>query len=108
MSATKISLGGKTVEVEPLPFGILKKLQPRYLAFVDKMKAAPDGGYGFAGSTEELEEIGDIIRTALQTADASMNAEAFDGLRFTAFDLVAAFKQLGALLGLAEATPGEF
>lgn len=105
--AIKIDLGGQSWTVPPLAFGLIRKLQPRYLALVERAQQQKDGSFGFIADEKAIGEMAEIVREYIATVAAGMTAEAFEALPFTAVDLANAFRAMGAAFGLQEAGPGE-
>lgn len=97
----EIALGGRTWTVEQLPFGALKRMQPRYLAFVASVEGAD--GLTMIAAPEYLEDMGEIVRSVLGEAGHAIDKPAFESLRFDMADLLREFRKIGPYLGLATA-----
>ena len=105
--AIKIDLGGQSWTVPPLPFGVIRRLQPRYLALVQTAQQQGDGAFGFIADEKAITEMAEIVRAFVATVATGMTEDAFDALPFTAVDLAEAFRAMGGAFGLTETQPGE-
>ena len=101
-----LSLGGRTWNLPHLPFGVIKRLQPRVLALADGMSELKVKDLDEA----KLDELLDVTLAAIQCAEAGLTRPALEALAFTSADLVGAqipiMKALGLIRGKADPEQG--
>ena len=91
-----VTLGGRSFPIAPLKFRDLKRVLPLFLDLGLDREA-------------KIDAQGEIIATAIASADAAFTRAAFDELTPTVQELQAALAVIANLSGLAqkEAPPGE-
>ncbi len=101
-----LTLGGRRWELAELPFGIIRKLQPRLFRL-----AAPFVGAAAAQapllSESVIEEMLDIVVDAIKTVDPTITRDALDALHFGVADLQAAQTAIMLACGLELRARGE-
>ncbi len=69
----KLEFGGKVFELTPLPFGVLKKIQPLLAGALDIAAQARAGG-GLP-APELFDNVVEVVRLALTRADPTVTRE---------------------------------
>ena len=104
-----ISLGGRTWAVPPLPWRVVRSIQPRLGAFFTATRG--EGARVLVLSTADLDSMAQAIFEAVSFAAPGLTREEFDGLSFGSLDLARAIPAVSRAAGMikddggAEASP---
>ncbi len=95
-----LTLGGKTWDIPELPFGVIKKLQPRLLARNHELvQAHANGGLGSL-SEQALDDLADLVVIGVRQVDPDFDRTVLDAMRFRSAELLIAQTTLMRACGL--------
>jgi hypothetical protein len=104
---TTFALGGKSWSVPPLPWRVVKRIEPSMLALYKEAKRAE---VDLELKTDFLDMLATVVFHVLECADSHdgdppPTREAFEDLPFHSRDLLALLPRVGAACGLQKAKP---
>ena len=102
----KVTLGGKTWDLAPLPWRVVKSLQPKLLGLWATLAELGSANVLKVGEAD-LDKLADCVYVAVSYVDPAMTRGEFDELPITAREMVSAVPALAIALGLREAASKE-
>jgi hypothetical protein len=96
----EVALGGRVWALPPLPFRLIRRLQPRLLRIVALFADAGPEDVGIRLDEKTIEEMLGVTAQALAYVDPSVTSDTLDDMVFTTAALVAAQAQVMAACGL--------
>jgi hypothetical protein len=96
----ELKLGARVWRLPPLPFGVIKTLQPRLLRRNFKLNDGKREDFIFRLDEEAMEDLLGIVEQAVNAAGPPIAREALEALPFTASDLIAAQSPIMLACGL--------
>ena len=102
----KVTLGGKTWDLAPLPWRVVKSVQPKLLDLWATLAGLGADNVIRVGEAD-LDKLSDCVLAAVSYVDPTMTRGEFDELPITAREMVSAVPAVAIALGLREAASKE-
>lgn len=98
MHRNRIDLAGRTWTLPPLPWRIVREIQPAIGTFFTL--AGESGANTLRLTTAELDALAGVVFTAAAHVDRTLTRESFDDLAFSPLDVVRAIPAVARACGL--------
>ena len=99
-SPNTIALGGKTWTLPPLPWRIVREIQPALGTFFSL--AGADGANTLRLTSDQLDALAGVVFRAAAFVEGGLTREAFDNLAFSPLDVVRAIPAVARACGLVQ------
>jgi hypothetical protein len=100
----RIALAGRAWNLAPLPFRLMKKIQPRLLLRIHEIGDSATAALRLDEAT--LEDLAECVFLAIAMVDLQLTRDAFFDLPFSSHELLATMPALLAVCGLRPQSAG--